>query len=78
MNPCSGGGQVQEQRAGDLQPEAPPLPHPVGQVPGEDRLRPQRRKQGLQDRAAEGGHCHFEVTFCLANLSICKFKAVHI
>jgi hypothetical protein len=27
-----GGGEVQEQRAGDEQPEAAPLPHSVGKV----------------------------------------------
>ena len=56
-----GRGQVQEQRAGDQQPEAASLPHQVGQVPGKNRVSHQRSPEGLEDRPTEGRHRHLKV-----------------
>ena len=56
-----GGGQVQEQRSGDKQPEETPVPHPIGQVQGENRVRHQRRSASFQDSLAESRYRHFKV-----------------
>ena len=56
-----GGGEVQEQRVGDEQPEAPPLPHSVREVQGEDRVRHQRRSESLENCSSKSRHCYFEV-----------------
>ncbi len=56
-----GGGEVQEQRVGDEQPEASPLPHPLGQVQGEDRVGNQRRAESFKNRVTKSRYCNFKV-----------------
>ncbi len=56
-----GGGQVQEQRAGDEQPEAPPVLDSVRKVQRKNRVGHQRGSESLENRAPKSRHCYFKV-----------------
>ena len=58
----SRGGKVQEQHLDHLQQEEAPLPHSVGQVPGENRLGGERGAARVQNSPTKSGHSNFQVS----------------
>ena len=57
----AGGGQVQEQHPDHLQQEETPLPHSLGQVPGENRLGGERSPARVENSLTKSGHSNFQV-----------------
>ena len=55
------GGEVQEQHPDHLQQEETPLPHSLGQVPGENRLGGERSPARVENSLTKSGHSNFQV-----------------